>query len=138
LISTTGMKEGLNTLTSNPMLEFERLQYKLGNRSERPPCDKRTEYVKDKLTIQQKIILQTIAQLGEATAFDVVESKGLNAFSVSAQLTHLSNANLVQKLRRVPAPDHPDGKKKKSGSADCWVYGVTDHTVSAVGGRVSS
>tara|TARA_R110000765_G_C18580444_1_gene566311 strand:- start:93 stop:479 length:387 start_codon:yes stop_codon:yes gene_type:complete len=122
----------------NKMLEYERLQYKLGNRADKPPCDKRTEHVREKLTIQQKIILQTIAQLGEATAFEVVESKGLNAYSVSAQLTHLSNANLVRKLRRVPTPDPPNGKKKKSGNADCWVYGVMDHTISAVGGRVSS
>ena len=122
----------------NKMLEYERLQYKLGNRVDKPPCDTRTEHVREKLTIQQKIILQTIAQLGEATAFEVVESKGLNAYSVSAQLTHLSNANLVRKLRRVPTPDPPSGKKKKSGNADCWVYGVMDHTISAVGGRVSS
>lgn len=121
----------------NKMLEYERLQYKLGNRADKPPCDKRTEHVREKLTIQQKIILQTIAQLGEATAFEVVESKGLNAYSVSAQLTHLSNANLVRKLRRVPAPKAKN-KKTKSGSADCWVYGVMDHTISAVGGRVSS
>jgi hypothetical protein len=121
----------------NKMLEFERLQYKLGNRVDRPPCDRRTEHVKDKLTIQQKIILQTIAQLGEATAFEVVELKGLNAYSVSAQLTHLFNANLVRKIRRVPAPKAKN-KKTKSGSADCWVYGVMDHTLSAVGGRVSS
>ena len=121
----------------NKMLEFERLQYKLGNRVDRPPCDRRTEHVKDKLTIQQKIILQTIAQLGEATAFEVVESKGLNAYSASAQLTHLSNANLVRKIRRVPAPKAKN-KKTKSGAADCWVYGVMDHTISAVGGRVSS
>ena len=121
----------------NKMLEFERLQYKLGNRVDRPPCDRRTEHVKDKLTIQQKIILQTIAQLGEATAFEVVELKGLNAYSVSAQLTHLFNANLVRKIKRVPAPKAKN-KKTKSGSADCWVYGVMDHTISAVGGRVSS
>ena len=120
------------------MLEFERLQYKLGNRFDRPPCDKKNQHVRDKLTIQQKIILQTVSQLEEATAFDIVASKGLNTYSVSAQLTHLYNANLIKKLRRVPSPDHPNGKKKKSGKADCWVYGIVDHTISAVGGRASS
>jgi len=120
------------------MLEFERLQYKLGNRLDRPPCDKKNQHVREKLTIQQKIILQTVAQLGEATAFDIVACKGLNKYSVSAQLTHLYNANLLKKLRRVPSPNHPNGKKKKTGKTDCWVYEIVDHTISAVGGRASS
>ena len=113
----------------NKMLEFERLQYKLGNRIDRPPCDKRKEYVKNDLTSQQKIILQTINQLGEATANDLVKKKNLNSYSVSAQLTHLFNSNLVEKVKRVPPPK--DGNKKaKGGSAGCWLY-----RLSAVGGR---
>lgn len=115
---------------TNQMLEFERLQHKLGKR-EVLPCDRRKEHVKkNRLTCQQKIILQSLNQLGEATAFELIEAKNLNAHSVTSQITHLANANLVEKVRRVPAPKDPT--KKKSGNADCWVYKITKLAQGAV------
>ncbi len=52
---------------TNQMLEFERLQHKLGKR-EVLPCDRRKEHVKQTgLHARQKIILTILNQLGEAT-----------------------------------------------------------------------
>lgn len=113
----------------NKILQYERMQAKLGNRP-KLPCDRRKEYVKDKLTSQQKIILQTVKQMQEATAFDIVKKKNLNAYSVSAQLSHLFSSNLIEKVRRIPAPKAKD-RKGKSGSADCWVYRVNENATIA-------
>jgi hypothetical protein len=80
------------------MLEFERLQHKLGKR-EVLPCDRRKEHVKqNRLTCQQKIILQSLNQLGEATAFQLIEAKNLNAHSVTSQITHLTQLKKDQAM----------------------------------------
>ena len=82
------------------------------------PCDART-YLK-KLSAQQKEIISFLTTKGPATVTTVSQGTGMNANSVAANMSALSNVNLIVKLHTI----RKNGKNVAAGRRDCWVYGA--------------
>ena len=82
------------------------------------PCDSRTHL--KKLSNQQKEIVSFLTTKGPATVTTVSQGTGMNANSVAANMSALSNVNLIVKLHTI----RKNGKTVAAGRRDCWVYGA--------------
>tara|TARA_R110000787_G_scaffold255465_1_gene360814 strand:- start:93 stop:527 length:435 start_codon:yes stop_codon:yes gene_type:complete len=72
-----------------------------------------------KLSLQQKTIISHLTLNGPATVRDISFATGMNANSVSSNVSHLCKASLVRKLHNIRV----NGKTVATGRVDCWVYG---------------
>ena len=82
------------------------------------PCDARNHA--KKLSAQQKQIISFLTTKGPATVTAVSQGTGMNANSVAANMSALSNVNLIVKLHTI----RKNGKTVAAGRRDCWVYGA--------------
>ena len=82
------------------------------------PCDAKI-YLK-KLSAQQKEIVSFLTNKGPATVTAVSQGTGMNANSVAANMSALSNVNLIVKLHTI----RKNAKNVAAGRRDCWVYGA--------------